>query len=113
MAVTGLLVAVLAAVGALVSPLVAGMLAALPVLASLLAVFTHRREGFAALVALLRGMLVGMIGFVGFCAVVAWLIVPAGTAWAFAVASVTAIGLQLLAVLPRPRWALLRRLQPA
>jgi hypothetical protein len=85
---------------------VGGILAALPALASVLAVFTHRQDGAAAVVALLRGMLSGMAGFVGFCAVIAMLIVPAGTATAFATATLTAIGLQCLLAVERQ--ALLR-----
>jgi hypothetical protein len=96
MAATALLVAGLASVAVLVGPLVGGILTALPVLASVLAVFAHRSDGVDAVVALLRGMLLGMIGFVGFCVVVAWLIVAAGTTWAFAAAAVTAVGLQLI-----------------
>lgn len=94
MVVTAALVAILAAATAALGPLVGGMLAALPTLASVLAAFTHRRDGSAAVVALLRGMLSGLAGFVGFCAVVAVLIVPAGTATAFALAAVTAVALQ-------------------
>lgn len=96
MAITALLVGGLAAAAGLVGPLVGGLLAALPVLASVLAVFTHRRHGREALVALLRGMLVGMVGFVGFCAVVSLLIGSAGTAPAFAAAGATAVALQML-----------------
>lgn len=103
MALTALLVASLAATALLVGPLIGGMLTALPVLASVLAVFTHRRAGPDALVALLRGMVVGMSGFVGFCAVVALLIVPLGIGPAFAVATLTALGLQVLGLEWRAR----------
>ena len=48
-------------------------------LASILAAFTHRQEGAAALVALLRGMLAGMAGFVVFCVTVAGLVERVGT----------------------------------
>jgi hypothetical protein len=96
MALTAVLVALLATATSLVGPLVGGMLAALPVLASVLAVCTHRRDGVDAVIALLRGMLAGMAGFVGFCAVVEVLIVLAGVPIAFVVACLTAVGLQLL-----------------
>jgi hypothetical protein len=111
MVLTALLVGLLATAAGLVGPLVAGMLAALPVLASVLAVFTHRRHGPGALVALLRGMLVGMAGFVGFCAVVGALVVPAGVAPAFTAAALTAVALQVLVLDRRPRLAL-RALSP-
>jgi hypothetical protein len=101
MFVTALLVAALAAAAELSGPVIGGMLAALPLLASVLAVFTHRRDGGKAVAALLRGMVSGMAGFVGFCAVVAMVIVPAGTAAAFAGATVTAIGFQGVLALAR------------
>ncbi len=102
MVVTVSLVALLAATAEVFGPVIGGMLAGLPVLASVLAVCTHRRDGSVAVVDLLRGMLSGMAGFVAFCAVVATLIVPTGTAVAFAAATVAAAGLQALALARRP-----------
>lgn len=96
MALTAVLVALLVMGGELFGATVGGLLTALPVLASVLAVFTHRRDGSFAAIALLRGMIGGMTGFVGFCAVVSLLIVPAGTAAAFAAAAATAVGAQVL-----------------
>lgn len=98
MAVTATLILLLAAGSQAFGALVGGMLAALPVLASVLAAWTHRADGAAMSVALLRGMMSGMIGFVAFCAVVALLIVPAGTALAFALGTATAAGLSGLAL---------------
>lgn len=101
MALTAALVAGLAAAAGAFGPLVGGMLAALPVLASVLAVLTHRRYGAGAVVALLHGMLSGMAGFVGFCVVVAALVVPAGILTAFGLAALSAVGLQVVAHDPR------------
>jgi hypothetical protein len=98
MAATTALVAGIAAGAQLLGPLLGGVLAGLPVLASVLTAFTHRREGPATVVALLRGMLVGMAAFVGFCAAIGLLIVPAGTAIAFAAATATAAVLQAVAL---------------
>jgi hypothetical protein len=109
MILTALLVAVLAETARLFDPLIAGILAALPILASVLAAFTHHHDGSQAVVQLLRGMLTGMAGFVGFCGVLAMLIVPAGPAAAFAVATIAAIVLQALAIALVPRPGLLRR----
>jgi hypothetical protein len=94
MALTALLVVSLTAAATRLGPLVGGVLAALPVLASILAVFTHARYGAAAAVELLRGMLGGMAGFVCFCALVAALVEPAGIAAAFAVSAVAALAVQ-------------------
>jgi len=74
-----------------------GILAALPVLASILAAFTHRQNGPEAVRLLLRGMLAGMAGFVSFCLIVATLAEPAGIAVAFAVATVIALAVQVAA----------------
>jgi hypothetical protein len=98
MGLTAALVGGLAVAAAQLGPTVGGILAGLPVLASVLAVRIHRRDGRAAVVGLLRGMLKGMPSFVGFCAVVALLITPVGTAWAFSVAAVVAIALQITAL---------------
>jgi hypothetical protein len=70
---------------------VGGLLAALPVLASTLAAFTHHDDGPLAAVALVRGMLEGMAAFVAFCAVIGLAIEPWDTAWAFAAALVAAV----------------------
>jgi hypothetical protein len=93
MVTTAALVVALTAATELLGPLIGGVLAALPILASVLAVFTHRDQGPAAAIALLRGMVTGMPAFVGFCAVVAVSIVPLGVALAFAAATVTAVAL--------------------
>jgi MFS family permease len=98
MAVTAGLVVALAALAGVVGPVVGGVLTALPVLASVLAVFTHRRQGPAAVAALLRGMLAGMAGFALFCAVVALLVDRVGIPAAFAAAVVAALAAQGAAV---------------
>jgi hypothetical protein len=98
MAIATLLVVTLAAAARLVDPLVGGILAALPVLASALVVMVHRDDGAGAVGAFLRGMLAGMFGFVAFCAVVAVLIVPAGTVIAFTAATLAAVAAQAIAV---------------
>jgi hypothetical protein len=96
MALTAALIVLLTVASELFGPVVGGMLAALPVLASVLAVFTHRGHGSEATIGLLEGMLTGMAGFVAFCAAIALLAAPAGTAVAFAVATVAAVAAQVL-----------------
>src|SRR4051794_2897656 len=90
---TAALVVALPAAASRLGPLTGGILAALPVLASVLAVFTHARQGAAAVTALLRGMLSGMAGVVLFCVAVALLVEPAGVAPAFAPAAARALRL--------------------
>jgi hypothetical protein len=94
MAATAGLVAALAAAAAEFGPQVGGILTALPVLASILAVFTLAQHGPHALTALLRGMVTGMAAFVVFCALVAALIEPAGIAPAFGAAVLGAVAVQ-------------------
>jgi hypothetical protein len=96
MALTAALILLLTLASERLGPVIGGMLAALPVLASVLAVFTHRGHGSEAAIGLLGGMLTGMAGFVAFCAAIALLAVPAGTAVAFAVATVSAVAAQAL-----------------
>jgi hypothetical protein len=96
MALTAVLVTAISAAASRLGPLAGGMLAAIPVLASVLAVLTHRQQGSRAAIALLRGMVAGMLGFVAFCEIIALLIVSAGLATAFATATIAALVVQAL-----------------
>jgi hypothetical protein len=91
MTVTGLIVVALTEAVSVLGPLAGGILAALPVLASVLAVLTHRDAGAEAAVALLRGILAGMAGFVAFCQIVALLITRAPLVPVFAGATLAAL----------------------
>lgn len=103
MALTAALIILLTVLSDLFGPVVGGMLAALPVLASVLAVFTHRVDGSQAAIGMLRGMLTGMAGFVVFCATIALLAAPAGTALAFVTATACAVAAQTLLFTAPPR----------
>jgi hypothetical protein len=110
MASVALLVALLSAAAGRLGAVAGGMLAALPVLACVLAVFTHREHGGPQAIALLRGMLAGMASFVLFCQVIALAIVPFGIAAAFAGATGIALAVQAIAIYPpAPVHSLLRR----
>lgn len=98
MAATAGLVAALSAAAAGLGPHVGGILTALPVLASILAVFTFAQQGGPAVQDLLRGMVTGMAAFVVFCALVAALVQPAGIATAFAAAVLGALAAQAGAI---------------
>ena len=100
MASASLLVVVLSAAAGALGAVAGGVVAALPVLACVLAVFTHREQGAAATIALLRGMLAGMGAFVLFCQVIALAIVPLGITPAFAAATVVALATQAIAIYP-------------
>lgn len=94
LALTALLVLGLSAAVGAFGATVGGLLAALPVLASLLAVFTHREAGAPAAIEILRGTIVGMTSFVSFCVIVAAAIGPDGAPVAFAAATAAALLLQ-------------------
>jgi hypothetical protein len=102
---TALLVVTLTAAAGRFGPVVGGLLAALPVLASILAVFTHDRHGAAALAALLRGMLSGMAGFAVFCLLVAALVTRVGVPVAFLTAGLAALAVQAISVTAEADWA--------
>ena len=94
MVATGALVVLLAAAASRFGAVAGGVLAALPALASVLAVSTHRRQGRSAVLDLLRGMVAGMVGFVAFCEVVALLIDRTSIAATFTAATLAALALQ-------------------
>jgi O-antigen/teichoic acid export membrane protein len=71
-----------------------GLLAPFPLYASILAVFAHQQQGPVAAAGVLRGLLLGLFSFAGFCVVLATLLVPAGVATAFGAAIALALGIQ-------------------
>lgn len=114
MASTALLVTALAAGTAALGPLIGGMLAALPILASVLTVLTHREAGPEAALALLRGTIAGMGGFLAFCAAIALLITHHAALSTFLIATAAAVITQAGAVAvgrfaTREAWTVLRR----
>jgi hypothetical protein len=113
MALTALLVVALTAAAGRLGPVVGGVLAALPVLASVLAAFTHAQCGAGPLADLLRGMLAGMAGFVAFCALVAVLAEPAGIGAAFTIATAAALAAQVATARGRGDRSVTRRPSPA
>lgn len=106
--IAGLLLAGLSTAVSRLGPTTGGLLAALPVLASLLAVFTHRAAGAGVAVELLRGTLIGMAGFIAFCELVALMIVPDGAPLTFAAATLTAVLIQAGLSGSRARYAAAR-----
>jgi hypothetical protein len=98
MALTALMIVSLTSAGERFGPMVAGSLAALPTLASVLAVFTHARHGRDALIMLLRGMLGGLAAFVTFCALIGLMVERAGVAPAFLLATAAAVLVQVVAL---------------
>jgi hypothetical protein len=102
--------AVTAAAGALGSRW-SGVLSALPVFGTVLGVFTHRQEGRAAAIALMRGLIIGCVSGVLFFAVVGALLAPGRLAATYGAAALAAVvSGALVSHLTRPR---ARRPEPA
>lgn len=85
-------------------PGLSGMLAMFPVLGTVLTVFTHRHEGSASAIRLLKGMVLGYYAFSTFCVTLALSLPRFGLASAFLTSFGAAACVQLLS-----RVALLRR----
>jgi hypothetical protein len=90
-ACTAALVLVLSALAEVMGARLSGMLAAFPVLASVLAAFTHAQSGAAAAADFLRGLVWGLLSFALFCFVVAVLLPDTSIALAFLAGTAAAL----------------------
>lgn len=100
------LVLVLTAAAGWLGPQLSGLLAPFPVIASVLSGFTHAQRGAAEVHRLLRGLLLGYVGFGMFCFVLAVSLRSLGSAESFALACGVALACQA-AVLWRQRTLLM------
>ena len=87
-----LMVIALSAASAALGPHLTGLLTPFPVIASVLAAFTHAVDGPAAVRRYVDALIRGLPSFAAFTTTVGWLAVPAGVATAFAVGTVVAAG---------------------
>lgn len=78
MLASGLLVWLLMQAAAVTGPKFAGLLTPFPIAASVLAVFSHRQGGPFAAISLLRGVVLGLFGFVAFFTTIS-LLLPSNT----------------------------------
>jgi hypothetical protein len=106
LAALGLVVALTTASGAL-GPNLSGLLAPFPIVASVLAVFTHAHGGSTQVRILLRNFLVGFYGFAIFCFLLAVTLPTLGIAASFLTALIAALAVQVMI------FALRSRLVPA
>jgi hypothetical protein len=95
-AATAVLVLVLTGLAGALGPRLSGLLASFPVLATVLAAFTHIQEGAAAAAQLLRGFATGLVAFAVFCFAVAELLPGQGIAVTFLVGSGCALAVHAL-----------------
>jgi hypothetical protein len=93
-ATTAGLVAFLTAVSAQIGPTITGVLAPFPVATSVIVSFAMAQEGRDTALAVLHGVLRGIVAFAVFCAAVSLLLRPYGPLWAFGVASAGAFAVQ-------------------
>lgn len=93
---TAAIVVSLTALADVLGPRLSGLLTPFPVATSVLVAFFHREQGGAGAVRILRGLLIALFGFAGFCTVLALTVVPWGLPSAFAAALATASVVQLV-----------------
>jgi hypothetical protein len=92
------LVLVLTTASGQLGPQLSGLLAPFPVITTVLATFTHSQRGDAAVVRLLRGMLVGFGAFALFCFTLTTSLGTSTVATAFVLATVAALIAQALMI---------------
>ena len=106
MVVGTVLVVGLTAAAPLLGPRLAGLISPYPLYATVLAVFSHRLQGAASAVSVLRGLLLGLFAFAGFFLTVAQLLEPDGIALAFGAAIAGALAIQAVSLFAGRRLAL-------
>ena len=95
-AATATLVLVLTGLAGSLGPRLSGLLASFPVLATVLAAFTHVQDGPAAAAELLRGFATGLVAFAVFCFSVAELLPHHGIAVTFVVSAAIAVAVHVV-----------------
>jgi hypothetical protein len=104
MVATAVLVGAIAVVSGYVGPTLVGIVSSYPVIMTVVTTFTHHRWGVDAVLALLRGIMLSLIGFVVFFWLVAMLAAPIGLVLAYVVASVAGVAFST-ALLWGSRWS--------
>jgi len=94
MLVGTVLVVAITSAAPFLGPRLAGLIAPYPLYATVLAVFSHRLQGPASAVSVLRGLLLGLFAFAGFFLTTAQLLEGTSIALAFGAAIVVALVLQ-------------------
>jgi hypothetical protein len=97
------LVLALTAAAGWLGPQLSGLLAPFPVIATVLATFTHAQRGAQETLRLLRGMLAGYVAFALFCFALAVSLPPLGVAGAFALATTVALLTQAMLIVRAQR----------
>jgi hypothetical protein len=90
---TGLVLGV-TALAPVVGPRLSGLLTTYPIFAAVFTVFSHHARGPGAAIQVLRGLLIGLFGFIGFFAALTLTLPRLGIAAGFAIATVIALVIQ-------------------
>ena len=98
MAIATGFVLVITSLAPAVGPHMAGLLVPFPLFTATLAVFAQKQSGGAAVVSVLRGLLVGLFSYASFMFTLALLLAPAGIMAAFALALLVVFAIQGLAL---------------
>ena len=106
---TGFLVVLLTGLATLLGPAWTGVLTPFPVALSVVCGFAAAQHGHSAVLALLRGIVPGLVGFVLFCFIVAVAIDRIGGSVSFALAGMVALGFALVLALRRSGPAITQR----
>ena len=100
-----MLVLTLTAIAGWLGPQLSGLLAPFPIIATVLATFTHAQRGADETLRLLRGLISGFGAFALFCFTLAVSLRPLGTAAGFLLATAVALLTQALVLLVMHRGA--------
>ena len=92
------LVLALTALAGQLGPKLSGLLAPFPVVASVLAVFTHAQHGEQDLLRIMRGFVMGLVGYALFCFALAVSLGSLGTVESFLLAAAGALAIQSVAL---------------
>jgi hypothetical protein len=98
MIVATALVLVLTALAPYAGARLSGLLATYPVFAAVLAMFSQRGHGAAAAIQVLRGLMTGLFGFIGFFVALALSLPRLGIAGGFALATLVALSIQAVSL---------------
>jgi hypothetical protein len=104
MGAAALLVGALSQTAARLGPAWGGLLAAFPVASTVMLVATHFEQGLAPALGWLRGLLVGLLGYVAFVGWIAHGIVPLGLVMSFALGIGSAILVQAVVTIGSKPW---------
>jgi hypothetical protein len=92
------LVLALTALAAQLGAKLSGLLAPFPVIASVLAVFTHAQHGEQGLLRIMRGFVIGLVAYALFCFALAVSLQSLGIAASFLLAAIAALATQAVAL---------------